>query len=39
MQARVWMWDYKIKYCTKETSKKALNALVLAGIPLSYNTY
>jgi hypothetical protein len=39
MQARIWMLDYKAKYYKKEPLKKALDALVLAKIPLSYNTY
>jgi hypothetical protein len=38
MQARIWMLDYKTKYYMKETSNKALDPLVLAEIPLSYNT-
>jgi hypothetical protein len=37
MQARIWMWDYKIKYCMKEPSKKALDALVLEEILLTHN--
>jgi hypothetical protein len=39
MQARMWIWDYKIKYCMKVSSKTALAALLLPHVPLSFNTY
>jgi hypothetical protein len=39
MQARRFIWDYKIKYCMKEPSKKALDALELAEILLTHNIY
>jgi hypothetical protein len=39
MQVILWIWENKMKHCTKQSLKKALVAFFSAYPPLIYNIY